>query len=175
MLKLKNINSKNILYLTVLLSVLLLFFVSLVEAKTGETENKPKDETPALEGSKKSGIEERKYIYNPVGKTDPFKSFIVLQAEKKEKEEEPRTYLETLELSQISISVIIIGEKEKWAMVTDNKGDGYVIKEGTPIGLERGYVYKINPGEVIIREEYRNITTGEKEFRDVSKKTPSDR
>ena len=175
MLKLKNINSKNISYLTVFLSVLLLLFVSTVDAKTGETENVPQDETPTLKGSIDTEVKERKYLYNPVGKTDPFKSFIVMQSEKRDKEEEPRTYLETLELSQISISVIIIGEKDRWAMVKDNKGDGYIIKVGTRIGLERGYVYEINPGEIIIREEYRNITSGEKEFRDVSKRTQTDR
>lgn len=170
MLKLKNIHSKNIFCFAFLLSALL---VSPVKAKTGETEEKMQEETPAAQGS--AGTE-RKYIYNPVGKTDPFKSFIVVQEEKKEAEkEEPRTYLETLELSQLSVSVIIIGKNDRWAMVKDNKGDGHVIKEGTPIGINRGVVYKIEPGEVIIREEIRNALTGKKEPRDVVKTTPSDR
>ena len=58
-------------------------------------------------------------------------------------------------------------------MVKDNKGDGHVIKIGTPIGINRGVVYKIQPGEVIIREETKNPLTGKKEFTEVSKKTPS--
>ena len=170
MLKLKNIPSKNIFFFAFLLSALL---ASPAMAKTGETEEKIQDEIPAVQGTE--GIE-RKYIYNPVGKTDPFKSFIVVQEEKKEAEkEEPRTYLETLELSQLSVSVIIIGKNDRWAMVMDNKGDGHVIKEGTPIGINRGVVYKIEPGEVIIREEIRNALTGKKEPRDVVKTTPSDR
>ena len=174
MVKLKNINSKNILYFIILL-YFLLFSVFTAEAKTGETEEKIQDESQTLKGSVNEEQKERKYIYNPIGKTDPFKSFIVVQEEKKEKEKEkPKTYLETLELSQLSISVIIVGEKDRWAMVTDNKGDGHLIKEGTPIGLNGGVVYKIQPGEVIIREEYKNYK-GEKEFRDVSKTTPSDR
>jgi Tfp pilus assembly protein PilP len=57
-------------------------------------------------------------------------------------------------------------------MVTDNKGDGHVIKIGTPIGINRGVVYKIQSGEVIIKEEFRNYKD-EKETRYVSKKAPS--
>jgi type IV pilus assembly protein PilP len=174
MLKFKHILSKNIFYL--LLSVLLLFSALPAGAKTGETEQKIQDEAPVLKGSIETEKKERKYIYNPVGKTDPFKSFIIEIKEKKEKEDEdPRTYLETLELSQLSLSIVIVGDKGKWALVQDAKGDGHVIKEGTPIGLNRGTVYKILPGEVIIREPYKNALTGETEFRDVSKKTPSDK
>lgn len=175
MVKLKNIEGKNILFFVYFISLLLFFSVSPVNAKTGETEENIQAESPDSKGTIKEEKTERKYLYNPIGKTDPFKSFIVVQEEKKETErEKPRTYLETLELSQLSISVIIMGEKDRWAMVTDNKGDGHLIKEGTPIGLNGGIVYKIKPGEVVIREEFKNYK-GEKEFRDVSKTTPSDR
>ena len=171
MLKLKNIRSKNIFCFAFLLSALL---VSPVRAKTGETEEQIQSETPTVQGAEDTE-KERKYIYDPTGKTDPFKSFIIVQEEKKEEEkEEPRTYLETLELSQLSVSVIIIGKNDRWAMVMDNKGDGHVIKEGTPIGINRGVVYKIEPGEVIIREEVKNYK-GETEFKEVSKKTQPDR
>jgi len=174
MLKLKEICSKNIFYFAIILSALLLSSVSAVESKTGETKQQTQDE-PVLKGSINTEMKESKYIYDPTGKTDPFKSFIVIQEEKKEKEnEKPKTYLETCELSQLSLAVIIIGDKDRWAMVKDSKGDGYVIKEGTPIGTNDGVVYKIKPGEVIIREEFRNFK-GEKEFRDVSKRTPSDK
>ncbi len=173
MLKLKNIYSKHIFYLIIFLSAMLVLSFFTVEAKTVETGEKAQD---AQEGSINTEVKERKYIYNPEGKTDPFKSFIVVQEESKEKtKEKPRTYLETLELSQLTLSVVVLGEKDRWAMVTDNKGDGHVIKEGTPIGLNGGFVYKIQQGEVIIREEYKNVLNGEKEFRDVSKKTPSER
>ena len=40
------------------------------------------------------------YIYDPTGKTDPFKSFIDLMEEvEKKKRQKPKTYLETLDLS----------------------------------------------------------------------------
>lgn len=116
--------------------------------------------------------DEREYIYDPTGKTDPFKSFITTQQEALDQEsEKPKTYLETLELSQLSLTSVIVSDKGKWAMVTDSKKVGHVIKEGTPIGRNGGVVYKIKPGEVIIREEYRNFK-GEKTFKDITKKPP---
>lgn len=139
-----------------------------------EADEKIRDNAQVTQGDIKEEKKERKYIYDPAGKTDPFKPFIVTQEEKAVKEKEkPKTYLETLELSQISLSAIIIGEKGKWAMVVDSKDDGHVIKEGTLIGTNGGFVYKIEPGEVIIREEYVNFR-GEKDFRDVSKKSISE-
>jgi len=122
---------------------------------------------------KENSESKRRYLYDPTGKTDPFKSFITLRQEKADKEkEEPRTVLETLELSQLKLSAIIISDKGKWAMVTDSKDVGHIIKEGTPIGTNGGKIYKIKPGEVIIREEYINFR-GEKQYKDVLKKSPS--
>lgn len=170
MLKLKHLNRKNIFYSAILLAALFLFSVFPIEAKTGETGQKTQDESKESIDTEKK---ERKYLYNPEGKTDPFRSFITEQEAKKEKEnEKPRTYLETLELSQLTVSIIVIGQNNRWAMVKDNKGDGHVIKEGTPIGINRGVVYKIKPGEVIIREEVRDSLTGKKVPKDVVKKTP---
>ena len=175
MLKLKNICSKNIFYLTIVLCSVLIFSAFPAGAKTGETKQKADDESQAHQSSTDKEKKEKKYIYDPNGKTDPFKSFIVgFEEKEKKKNEKPKTYLETCELSQLTLSVIIIGEKDKWAMVKDSKGDAYVIKEGTPIGTNDGVVYKIKPGEVIIREKYTNPFKGEKEFRDMIKRTPSD-
>ena len=83
------------------------------------------------------------YLYDPFGKTDPFKSFIaVIEETKKEEDKKPKTYLETLELSQLELIVIVVGKDKKWAMVKDSKGVGHVIKEGTPIGTNGGVVFK---------------------------------
>ncbi|MFH1351626.1 MAG: pilus assembly protein PilP [Pseudomonadota bacterium] len=113
------------------------------------------------------------YLYDPTGKTDPFESFIAKREEVEEEEKKkPKTYLETLELSQLELTVILIGPKGKWAMVKDSKGLGHVVREGTPIGTNGGVVYNITEGEVVIREEYRDFR-GRKQFKDVSKKTPA--
>ncbi len=113
------------------------------------------------------------YFYDPRGKTDPFKSFIALQEEMEEKKRrKPRTYLETVELSQLQLTVIITSEKENWAMVRDAKGLGHVIKKGTYIGTDGGIVYEITDDEVIIREEYKDFR-GNTKYRDRTKRLPS--
>ena len=113
------------------------------------------------------------YFYDPRGKTDPFKSFIAIQEEMEEKKKrKPRTYLETVDLSQLELSVIITSTKGNWAMVRDAKGLGHVIKKGTFIGTNGGIVYEITNKAIIIREEYRDFR-GRKKFKDIPKKLPS--
>lgn len=126
--------------------------------------------TDKVEVKKKKG---KGYLYDPTGKTDPFASFIAKREkiEKKEKKK-PRTYLETLDLSQLDLSVIVVSPKGKWAMVRDSKGLGHVIKEGTGIGTNGGVVHEIKAGEVVIREEFKNFR-GEIQHKDIVKKTPS--
>jgi type IV pilus assembly protein PilP len=122
------------------------------------------------EGEKKKEVT---YIYDPTGKTDPFKSFIAIQEEMEEKKKrKPRTYLETVDLSQLELSVIITSEKGNWAMVRDSKGLGHVIKKGTYIGTNGGIVHEITDKAVIIREEYRDFR-GRKKFKDIPKSLPS--
>ncbi len=112
-------------------------------------------------------------IYDPTGKTDPFKSFIAKQEEIAEKKKsKPKTYLETLDLSQLELIAIIVGPKGNWAMVREAKGLGHVIKEGTKIGTKDGVVKKITDREVVVREEYRDFR-GNIKHKDVSKKLPS--
>ncbi len=130
-------------------------------------------ETPRGTDTKKEKDKEEKYIYDPNGKTDPFKSFIAIREEQREKERaKPKTYLETLELSQLDLVMIAVSSKGKWAMVRDSKGLGHVIREGTAIGTNGGVVFRIEKGEVVVREEYLDFR-GQKRFRDVIKKTPS--
>lgn len=112
------------------------------------------------------------YSYDPTNKVDPFKSFVVVRKELEEKEK-PKTYLETLDLSQVSLSAIALGDQANWALVRDSKGDGHVIKVGTSIGRNGGHVIKILEKEVVVREYHRDIRGREKIPRDISIKLPS--
>jgi type IV pilus assembly protein PilP len=117
--------------------------------------------------------EAKPWAYDPVGKTDPFKSFILEQEEMAEKvKRKPRTYLETLDLSQLELIAIITGPQGNYAMVKDSKGVGHVIIKGTAIGTNGGVVDRITDREVVIREEYQDFR-GATRFKDVSKKLPS--
>jgi type IV pilus assembly protein PilP len=111
------------------------------------------------------------YIYDPTGKTDPFKSFIAEQESVEEKKKrKPKTYLETLDLSQLYLVAIILSRTGNWAMVRDSKGLGYVIKKGTPIGINEGVVHEIKEKEVIVREQYKDLRQGQVKYKDTAKK-----
>jgi len=115
---------------------------------------------------------EKGYVYNPVGKTDPFRSFLINNETVSQKtKKKPKTYLETLDLSQLDLTAIIISPKGNWAMVRDAKGVGYMIRKGTPIGINEGVVYQIKEGEVIVQEKHIDVKSRVK-FKRVSKKLP---
>jgi type IV pilus assembly protein PilP len=113
------------------------------------------------------------YFYDPRGKIDPFKSFIAEQEEVAEKKRtKPRTYLETLDLSQLELIAIVVGPKGNYAMVRDSKGLGHVIRKGTAIGTKGGVVQEITDKEVVITEEFKDFR-GEATHKKTSKKLPS--
>jgi Tfp pilus assembly protein PilP len=110
--------------------------------------------------------------FNPEGKTDPFKSFIAEQEAVEEKKKKPRTYLETLDLSQLELVATVVEARGNWAMVRDAKGLGHVIKVGTPIGTSEGVVAVIEQGEVVIKEKHTDFR-GQEVIKEVKKKLPS--
>jgi hypothetical protein len=139
-----------------------------------EPSRKPIEEeikVEAVEGEAKKDEEKGDYSYDPTNKVDPFKSFIVVKKELEEKEK-PKTYLETLDISQVTLSAIVLGDKESWALVRDSKGDGHVIKVGTAIGTRGGRVIKILEKEVVVREYYTDMRDREKIPKDISIRLP---
>lgn len=128
---------------------------------------------PPAEVKKEEKKEQPRYAYDPTGKTDPFKSFIAEQEEMEEKaKRRPKTYLETLDLSQLELIAIVVGAKGNYAMVKDSKGTGHVIQKGTSIGTNGGFVERITDKEVVIREEYKDFK-GTVKYKDIAKKLPS--
>ena len=130
--------------------------------------------TPPSEQELLSDLDEQPaYAYDPTGKTDPFKSFIADQEEVAEqKRRKPKTYLETLDLSQLELIAIITGPKGNYAMVRDSKGLGHVIRKGTAIGTNGGIVHTISAEKVTVREEFTDFR-GRIKHKDVAKKLPS--
>ena len=138
--------------------------------EAAELSKKPAKETTVSVATKENA--KAAYFYDPTNKTDPFKSFIVVRRELEEKEQEkPKTYLETLDISQLTISAIVLGSKGNWALVRDSKGDGHVIKVGTLIGRKNGRVKRILKKEVIVTESYKDIR-GREQIKDISIKLP---
>jgi type IV pilus assembly protein PilP len=115
------------------------------------------------------------YKYEPAGKPDPFKPFIIALQEALEEEKEkerPRTYLETLDLSQLDLIAIILNPNGNYAMVRDAKGTGHVIRKGTPIGINRGTVTAIKDKVVVITEKQKTLR-GQVRTKTIEKKLPS--
>ncbi len=133
---------------------------------------RPRKKLFEIKEKTEGGEAETPYLYDPTGKTDPFKSFIAEPDELEDKEKKPKTYLETLDLSQLELIAIIVGPKGNFAMVRDSKGTGHVIKKGTPIGTKSGVVTLITERAVTIREEYRDFR-GKTKYKDVAKKLPT--
>lgn len=130
---------------------------------------------------------EEKYFYRPLGKVDPFAPFIIKEEERPEdfglddhtrkkskrlaamdrllkKLREPKTELQRIGISKLTLTAIIKGKSKTWAMVSDQKGRGYKLEKGTYIGKNGGIVDKIISEEKYTafgRQSVRKITIKE--------------
>jgi type IV pilus assembly protein PilP len=96
------------------------------------------------------------YKYNPVGKPDPFKPYIVDEISAKKKREMPKALpinpLQRAGIEQFKLVGIAGYNHTRIAMVTDVKGKFYPIFVGTYIGLHNGRVVEILQDRVIVEE-----------------------
>jgi len=114
----------------------------------------PTDATPTPTATPEEASTEE-YNYNPIGKRDPFRSF--LADELAPDTRKVVTPLQRYDLDQLRIIGIIWGISSPRAMVTSPDGKGYVVQKGTLIGKNWGKVSRITQDEVIISEEYRDF------------------
>ena len=114
---------------------------------------------------KKKDVEKKKekyaYSYDPSGKKDPFFPIIVEKTVEKDEDltkvnsGEPKTYLETLDLSQLKLVAVMLLGTKNIAMVEDPEGKGHTAYIGTPMGKNGGKVVSIADGKVLIEEKYK--------------------
>jgi len=151
-----------------------------VISKKISVQNKPeslqkKDELPTAAasvkdtdsaGTKDEGQKVAKRIYDPKERLNPFiplfrednKEAAADKANKsKRKKRIPQTPLERISLNQLKLVAIIRSSSGNKALVEDNTGKGYIIKNGTYIGLNSGIVTQINANTVIVEEEIENL------------------
>jgi type IV pilus assembly protein PilP len=98
------------------------------------------------------GIQGQSYLYDPIGKRDPFRSFILDRL--KELDSASKGPLEQFDLSQLSVNGIVWDTGRQRALILDPSGQGYIIQEGDPIGKNDGRVMAIDDNVVIVREAY---------------------
>lgn len=98
---------------------------------------------------------------------DPFLPYNTVRTKAASRPRDNLSPLERLELGQLRVSGIIWDIEQPAAMVEDTAGLGYIVKLGTPIGVNDGTVKAIRRNEVVV-EEFYSDASGSKKKRDVS-------
>ena len=94
------------------------------------------------------------YAYDPTGKRDPFRSYIL---ERDAVARASRGPLERFDLSQLELAAVIWGTDNERAWIRDPSGRGYVVVgTGPPVGKNSGTVIQIGDSAVTVEEIYEN-------------------
>ena len=92
------------------------------------------------------------FAYNPVGKRDPFRSFILDRL--RDDEGETKSPLQEYDLGQLEVAGLVWKAQKRRALVIDPSGQAYVVQEGDKIGKNNGHVLEIGDSSMRVREEY---------------------
>ena len=98
---------------------------------------------------------QEEYVYNPIGRRDPFRSFI----QKEVVVNHDGGALGPLQLHEIDsykLTGIVSNPSAPHALVRDPDGTGHVVELGTLVGRNWGKVTEIKSSEIVITEEYRD-------------------
>jgi len=106
---------------------------------------------PAATGTEGPPPEEI-FVYNPIGKRDPFRTF--LTKENEDADGPARTDLQKYDIDQYKLVGIVWGNERPRALVQDPTGEGFVMEIGTYIGKNWGKVTQIQSDVVVVTEEY---------------------
>ena len=105
-------------------------------------------------------------LYDATGRFDPFEPLFkeepdsetqTVTTKEKRKKRIPQTPLERVALSQLKVSAIIRAPSGNHALVEDATGKGYVVNNGTYMGLNSGKVIRIDKDRILVEEEVENL------------------
>ncbi len=91
------------------------------------------------------------FFYDPVGKRDPFRSFIQDNRALDEGIESP---LEGFDLGQLEVAGVVWRGDRRRALILDPSGQAYVVSEGDVIGKNSGRILAINDSSMLVKEKY---------------------
>ena len=102
------------------------------------------------------------FSYSPIGKRDPFKSYIatMLQDPNREKKR-PKSPTEEYEVGQYQLTGLLSGTSQPRAVLQDPSGKGHIVRIGTRLGRNGGRITRISSTEIMVVEEFR-APTGER-------------
>ncbi|MGH7288724.1 MAG: pilus assembly protein PilP [Myxococcota bacterium] len=104
------------------------------------------------------------FVYDPVGRRDPFRSFILDRL--RDEDAQTKGPLEEYDLSQLDLAGMVWRGDKRRALVIDPSGQGYVVEEGDRIGKNDGRVLEIGDSMMRVREEYMDAY-GEKTLKEI--------
>lgn len=139
------------------------------EIASDKTTDKKDLNLPPLLTLKGDNEKDTGVIYNPEGQIDPFEPLFRARQERsamvsstkqqtiRDVRRNKLTPLEKMDISQLKLTAIILGQEKNIAMVQESTGKGHVIKKGTYIGINSGRVVEITKNNVIIEEEVEDL------------------
>lgn len=145
-------------------AALLLLALGCQETATGNaaapaSARKAKASAPAAEEASEaptvSVADARAYVYDPIGKRDPFRSFVLDRI--KEVDKAAKGPLEQFDLSQLSVTGVVWEGGSKRALVVDPSGRAYIVQEGDRVGKNEGLIITIGDSEMMVREKYEDF------------------
>lgn len=92
------------------------------------------------------------YVYNPIGKKDPFRSFLDVPIT-----EDPVTPLQRFDLDQLQLVGVIWGIDRPRALIEDPERVGHVVETGTYMGKHWGKISQITSSGIVVTEEYMTV------------------
>jgi len=98
------------------------------------------------------GVRVARYEYDPTGKRDPFRSFVIENA--KSQAEDDAGPLERFDVSQLSVIATVWRTEAPRALVADPSGRSYIVVQGARVGKNEGRVVEIADGRVVVKETY---------------------
>jgi Tfp pilus assembly protein PilP len=135
-------------------------FVATTKAgQQGQQPQQPQDANAPTFGGDVHG-----YVYSPVGKRDPFRSFILER--KAEADASVKGPLEQFDLGQLSLTGVVWKGQRRRALVLDPSGQAYIVAEGDRIGKNEGRVVQIGDDLMVVRESYVDFQ-GEKTTKEI--------
>ena len=104
------------------------------------------------------------YFYDPIGKRDPFRSFILDRII--ERDPNSKGPLEQFELAQLDVTGVVWEGNGRRALVLDPSGQAYIVQEGDRIGKNDGRVLEIGDSRMLVKEAYVDFH-GEKTTKEI--------
>jgi len=96
------------------------------------------------------------FRYDPMGRRDPFRSFVV-ETLAQSATEKTRGPLEYFDLSQLKLVAVIVSQDNPHALVYDPSGKGYIVSVGTKIGKREGHIVAMSQSSMTVQEAQEDV------------------